>query len=206
MEGQSSSISFFVNLPILWVTAFLTILQADCFSPTTFIGTLVCHKTTTSKINHTRKEIPVEERFRHENYAPVIIEKDKWEQVQFLLQQKELIIEKIRDRKNSDIYDELLKKCEESIRLIQEEISAMEDYETTVKKRKSEIKSVVELIDDVLSDGAISDANLRLLVNKIIITEEGDKLDVHIKLNAKFTAHTLMYDENGKMTDVMLSA
>jgi len=120
--------------------------------------------------------------------------------------QKELIIEKIRDRKNLDIYDELLKKCEESIRLIQEEISALEDYETTVKKRKSEIKSVVELIDDVLSDGAISDANLRLLVNKIIITEEGDKLDVHIKLNAKFTAHTLMYDKNGKMTDVMLSA
>ena len=294
-----------------------------------YIGTLVCHKTTTSKIHHTRKETPVEERFIHENYAPVIIEKDKWEQVQFLLQQKvannvrassgnpchrytgliqcgdcgctfickkrkwrdqpvrmeyncngyhrysknhctahridedvlddliykelmrvkaeaihiyesveaevknwfkeegntkgklqqyyaqleqqradqkELIIEKIRDRKNSDIYDELLKKCEESIRLIQEEISALEDYETTVKKRKSEIKSVVELIDDVLSDGAVSDANLRLLVNKIIITEEGDKLDVHIKLNAKFTAHTLMYDENGKMTDVMLSA
>jgi len=53
-----------------------------------YIGTLVCHKTTTRKIHHTRKETSVEERFIHENYAPVIIENDKWEQVQFLLEQK----------------------------------------------------------------------------------------------------------------------
>ena len=37
-----------------------------------------------------------------------------------------------------------------------------------------------------LQEGAISDANLRLLVDKIIITEKDKKLNIKIKLNAKF--------------------
>ena len=45
-------------------------------------GTLVCHKTHTNKIYHTREVLPVEENFVHEDFVPAIISKEKWEQVQ----------------------------------------------------------------------------------------------------------------------------
>lgn len=50
-----------------------------------YCGTLVCHRSYTSKINHIRKELPKEEQYRHENAVPAIISREKWEQAQFLL-------------------------------------------------------------------------------------------------------------------------
>ena len=47
-------------------------------------GTLVCHKSSTSKIYHTRFAVPEEEQFVHEDYVPAIISKEKWSQVQFI--------------------------------------------------------------------------------------------------------------------------
>ena len=52
-----------------------------------------------------------------------------------------------------------------------------------------------------LQEGAISDANLRLLVDKIIITEKDKKLNIKIKLNAKFQGHKDCYDENGNLIE-----
>lgn len=54
-----------------------------------------------------------------------------------------------------------------------------------------------------LQEGAISDANLRLLVDKIIITEKDKKLNIKIKLNAKFQGHKDYYDTNGLIAEKM---
>lgn len=53
-----------------------------------YVGTLICHRSYTSKINHVRKELPPEEQFRHENAVPAILSKEIWEQAQFLLESK----------------------------------------------------------------------------------------------------------------------
>ncbi|MCK9479032.1 MAG: recombinase family protein [Firmicutes bacterium] len=53
-----------------------------------YTGTLVNHKYELSKINKTRKTVPVEERFRHENAVPAIISKEIWNRAQFLLEDK----------------------------------------------------------------------------------------------------------------------
>lgn len=60
------------------------------------------------------------------------------------------------------------------------------------------MKDSVEIIEEIIKEGAISDANLRLLVNKIIIFEKDKKLKIKIKLNAKFQRHKDCYDEKGK--------
>ena len=294
-----------------------------------YIGTLVCHKTTTSKIHHTRKETPVEERFRHENYAPVIIEKDKWEQVQFLLQQKvannvrassgnpchrytglikcgdcgcifsckirkrdgqsdrieyvcngyhrygrnqctphrineteidrliydeilrikelamakyqtveddikrwmrqegtvkstidklnmqlevhredlkSLLLERIRDKAHADIYDDMIAKCESQIAWLEKEINSILDYNATIKSRKSDIKSTIELLEKIVKEGEISDANIRMLVNKIIVSEQNGMISIQIKLNAKFTNHIMTYDEDNTVVTNTLSS
>lgn len=299
----------------LWVnTTVKRILQNEFY-----IGTVTCHKTYTSKINHIRKALPEDEQFKHENFAPAIISKDKWEQVQFLLSskrnnvrassgnpchrytgliecgdcgctfvckkrkwkdkpdrieyncngyhrygkehctahrideeyldkliynelmsikdealsnyksiesdvkkwmsnkgtvtnklkqlntsleqrksdQKKILLERIRDREHADIYTEMLEKCESDIQKLEYEIKSIQDYNSTIKKRKAEMKDSVEIIEEIIKEGVISDANLRLLVNKIIIFEKDKKLSIKIKLNAKFQRHKDCYNDNG---------
>ena len=53
-----------------------------------YTGTLVNHKTTTSKIYKTKSIVPEEERYRHENFLPQIIDNQVWEKAQFLLEQR----------------------------------------------------------------------------------------------------------------------
>ena len=304
----------------LWVnTTVKRILQNEFY-----IGTVTCHKTYTSKINHIRKDLPEEEQFKHENFAPAIISKEKWEQVQFLLSskrnnnvrasssnpchrytgliecgdcgctfvckkrkwkdkperieyncngyhrygkehctahridedyldkliynelmsikdealanyksiesdvkkwmsnknsvnnklkqlntsleqrksdQKEILLERIRDREHADIYTEMLEKCESDIQKLEDEIKSIQDYNSTIKKRKAEMKDSVEIIEKIVKEGAISDANLRLLVNKIIIFEKDKKLSIKIKLNAKFQRHKDCYNDNGIVSE-----
>ena len=115
--------------------------------------------------------------------------------------QKEILLERIRDREHADVYTEMLVKCEADIKRIQEEIHSIKDYNDTIKKRKAEIKNSVKIIEEILEEGEISDANLRLLVDKIIITEKDKKLNIKIKLNAKFQGHKDCYDENGNLTE-----
>lgn len=111
--------------------------------------------------------------------------------------QKEILLERIRDREHADIYTEMLEKCESDIQKLEDEIKSIQDYNSTIKKRKAEMKDSVEIIEEIIKEGAISDANLRLLVNKIIIFEKDKKLKIKIKLNAKFQRHKDCYNDNG---------
>ncbi len=120
---------------------------------------------------------------------------------QFKSDQKEILLERIRDRDHADIYTEMLNKCEADIKRLESEIQSIQDYNTTIKKRKAEMKNSVEIIEEIIKEGAISDANLRLLVDKIIITEKDKKLNIKIKLNAKFQGHKNCYDKNGLVAE-----
>jgi hypothetical protein len=111
--------------------------------------------------------------------------------------QKEILLERIRDREHADIYTEMLEKCESDIQKLEDEIKSIQDYNSTIKKRKAEMKDSVEIIEEIIKEGAISDANLRLLVDKIIIFEQDKKLKIKIKLNAKFQRHKDCYNDNG---------
>ena len=53
-----------------------------------YIGTLVCHKSYNSKINHIRKNLPSEEHYVHEDFVPAIISKENFYQVQALINEK----------------------------------------------------------------------------------------------------------------------
>ena len=83
---------------------------------------------------------------------------------------------------------------------------AITDYSATIKKRKAEMKESVDLIEQIIQEGAISDANLRLLVDSIVISEKDKKLHIKINLNAKFERHKDCYDEEGNLTERMFIA
>lgn len=289
-----------------------------------YVGTLVCHKSYTSKINHVRKELPPEEHYRHENAVPAIISKEIWEQAQFLLTQKpknnvrassgkpchrytglikcgdcgstmicrtrnwrdnptrceytcngyhrygknnctphtigekvldkliydelleikrmayenfenvdknirkwmanrptaekriidlnaqlqqrkfdqqQILLERIRDKEHADVYTEMLKTCEDDIERLTGQIKEFEDIDKTIKKRKSQLRTSMELIDSIVADGAVSDTHLRMLVDKIIVSEVDGELKVQITLNGKFRMHIDTYDENSEIVE-----
>ena len=47
--------------------------------------------------------------------------------------------------------------------------------------------NTTQILDEILSDGKISDVNLRMLVNKILIHQNEDKsLDIKFEMNGDF--------------------
>ena len=75
-----------------------------------------------------------------------------------------------------------------------------------IKKRKAEMKESIDIIERIIQEGAISDANLRLLVDSIVISEKDKKLHIKINLNAKFERHKDCYDDEGNLTESVFIA
>lgn len=96
----------------------------------------------------------------------------------------------------------MLEACENDIQQIKQEIESIKDYNTTIKKRKSEIKQTVDLIEEIVKDGAISNANLRLLVDEIKIYESDKRLKIEINLKQTLQSN-LKYKEKVKKIIVL---
>ena len=95
----------------------------------------------------------------------------------------------------------MLKTCEEDIKKLSEQIKEFDDIESTIKKRKKQMQSSLELIDNIVSEKAISDTHLRMLIDTITVSEKNGELKISITLNGDFRAHFDTYDELGEITE-----
>lgn len=305
----------------LWIsTTIKRILENEFYA-----GTLICHKTRTDKINKTFRFIPPEEQYRHENAVPAIIDRETWQQAQFLLQKRvkdrvraapgqkihrytgiiecadchsvctartrklpqggrrveyicntyhrygkeyctthlireevlddlvykellrvkkmahanweaidalakdwaaqkfnaerqidrlqerisvlkneveQILMERIRDKAHADIYDVMLQKRDEAIQSAEQQINEYRDAQASIEARKESMRPSIDLLDAITSEGGVSDAHLRMFVNKVYLHEQDGKLSVEFVLNADFQTHLDLYDQNGELTDV----
>ena len=115
--------------------------------------------------------------------------------------QQGILLERIRDKEHSDVYTQMLKVCEADIRKYETQIVELENIDATVKNRKKEIKKSIDLIDEIIANEAISDSNIRLLVEKILVKENEGKISVKIILNGEFRARLNYFDEDGIITE-----
>ena len=69
-----------------------------------------------------------------------------------------------------------------------------------IRSRQAKLKKDISLIDQILEDGQLTEAHLRLLIEKIIVFETEDGLHLEIKVKAPFQNHTDTY-ENGVLTN-----
>lgn len=100
---------------------------------------------------------------------------------------EDLIIERIGDREHATVYNNMIAKREEEIASLEKKISELKEYDKVCKQRKEHLKSTTQILDEILSEGKISDVNLRMLVNKILIHQNEDKsLDVKFEMNGDF--------------------
>ena len=290
-----------------------------------YIGTLICHKSERNKINKTFRFTEESEQFRHENYFPVIVTREIWEQAQTLLAQRKechvraapgkgilryggllrcedcgrtfvgkrvklkngerveyrcdtyhrygkehctahtvdeemldrlickellqtkqmyednwnamehlieqwrprastaarvkkltqrvevlenemevILMERIRDKANAERYDRMIQKREAEIATAKKQIEELQNIEATLRNRQSRLKRDISMMDDILKEGKLSEAHLRMLVERIYVHEEDGKLSLNICLKAPFRDHIDIY-ENGEQTECWLS-
>lgn len=292
-----------------------------------YIGTLICHKSERNKINKTFRFTDPEEQFRHENYLPMIVTREMWEQAQALLTERKeknvragtnrgilryggllrckdcgrtfigkriklksgervtyvcdtyhrygkehcsshmvdeetldrligaeilrtkkmyeenwsrmewlvekwtpkastasakisklqehillleeevevILMERIRDKANAERYDRMIAKREEQIAEAKKQIEELQNISEMLRSRQAKLKRDISLIDDILREGKMSEAHLRMLVEKILVHEEDGRLDLEIRLKAPFRDHLDIF-ENGAQTDCFPTA
>ena len=292
-----------------------------------YIGTLICHKSERNKINKTFRFTDPEEQFRHENYLPMIVTCEIWEQAQALLAERKeknvragtnrgilryggllrckdcgrtfigkriklksgervayvcdtyhrygkehcsshmvgeetldrligteilrtkkmyeenwsrmewlvekwtpkastasakisklqehillleeevevILMERIRDKANAERYDRMIAKREEQITEAKKQIEELQNISEMLRSRQAKLKRDISLIDDILREGKMSEAHLRMLVEKILVHEEDGRLDLEIRLKAPFRDHLDVF-ENGAQTDCFPTA
>ena len=292
-----------------------------------YIGTLICHKSERNKINKTFRFTDLEEQFRHENYLPMIVTREIWEQAQALLAERKeknvragtnrgilryggllrckdcgrtfigkriklksgervayvcdtyhrygkehcsshmvdeetldrligaeilrtkkmyeenwsrmewlierwtpkastasakisklqehilvleeevevILMERIRDKANAERYDRMIAKREEQIAEAKKQIEDLQNISEMLRSRQAKLKRDISLIDDILREGKMSEAHLRMLVEKILVHEEDGRLDLEIRLKAPFRDHLDVF-ENGAQTDCFPTA
>ena len=291
-----------------------------------YIGTLICHKSERNKINKTFRFTDTAEQFRHENYLPMIVTREIWEQAQALLAERKeknvraganrgilryggllrckdcgrtfigkriklksgervayvcdtyhrygkehcsshmvdeetldrligaeilrtkkmyeenwsrmewliekwtpkastasakisklqehillleeevevILMERIRDKANAERYDRMIAKREEQIAEAKKQIEELQNTSEMLRSRQAKLKRDISLIDDILREGKMSEAHLRMLVEKILVHEEDGRLDLEIRLKAPFRDHLDVF-ENGAQTDCIPS-
>ena len=100
---------------------------------------------------------------------------------------EDLIIERIADREHAQVYNNMITKRENKIKQLEQKISDLREYDKICQQRKEQLKNNTQILDEILSEGAISDVNLRMLVKKILIHQNEDKsLDIRFEMNGEF--------------------
>lgn len=113
---------------------------------------------------------------------------------------EEILMERIRDKANAERYDRMISKREEQIAQAKKKIAELENLGQTIRSRQAKLKKDISLIDQILADGCMTEAHLRLLIEKIYVYETEDGLSLDIKVKAPFQNHTDTY-ENGVLTN-----
>ena len=115
---------------------------------------------------------------------------------------EQILMERIRDKAHADIYDVMLQKRDEAIQSAEQQINEYRDAQASLEARKESMRPSIDLLDAITSEGSVSDAHLRMFVNKVYLHEQDGKLSVEFVLNADFQTHLDLYDQNGELTDV----
>ena len=85
----------------------------------------------------------------------------------------------------------------DEIAKLDKKISDLREYDKICKQRKEHLNNTTQIIDEILSEGSISDVNLRMLVKRILIHQNEDKsLDIKFEMNGEFNGTVSVFIES----------
>ena len=108
---------------------------------------------------------------------------------------EKILMARIENKENRDAYDTMIAKRREETASLQAKIEEYADLDALLRQKKATLKTSIELLDEIVASGAVSDTHLRMLVKQITVWERADDigkgthLDLEIALNANFRIH-----------------
>ena len=111
-----------------------------------------------------------------------------------------ILMERIRDKAHAERYDRMIQKREEEIAAAKKQIEELQNISAVLRDRQTKLKRDIGMIDDILAEGVMTEAHLRMLVEKIYVQETDGKLSLDIQIKAPFRTHLDVY-ENGTLTE-----
>ena len=111
-----------------------------------------------------------------------------------------ILMERIRDRSHAERYDRMIQKREEEIAAAKKQIEELQNISAVLRERQAKFKRNISMIDDILTEGAMTEAHLRMLIEKIYVQETNGTLSLDIQIKAPFRTHLDVY-ENGTLTE-----
>ena len=116
---------------------------------------------------------------------------------------EDLIIERIADREHAQVYNNMIAKREEEISALEKRIADLREYDKICKVRKEQLKNTTQILYEIISEGTISDVNLRMLVKKILIHQNDDKsLDIRFEMNREFNSTFSVFIEPKEESEI----
>ncbi len=111
-----------------------------------------------------------------------------------------ILMERIRDKAHAERYDRMIQKREEEIAAAKKQIEELQNISAVLRERQAKFKRDISMIDDILTEGAMTEAHLRMLIEKIYVQETNGTLSLDIQIKAPFRTHLDVY-ENGVLTE-----
>lgn len=111
-----------------------------------------------------------------------------------------ILMERIRDKANAERYDRMIEKREAEIAVAKKQIEELQNISEVIRSRQSKLKHDISLIDDILKEGRMTEAHLRMLVERIYVHEQDSQIELEIQIKAPFRDHLDTY-ENGELTE-----
>lgn len=104
-----------------------------------------------------------------------------------------MTIGKVTDKIRAEFYNSMIERRENEIAELQRKISDCREYDKVYKQRQQALINTSVLLDSILSEGRISDANLRMLVNAVTVHQNENKLlDMQFEINGDFINRTMI--------------
>lgn len=94
----------------------------------------------------------------------------------------------------------MIQKREEEIAAAKKQIEELQNISAVLRDRQTKLKRDISMIDDILAEGAMTEAHLRMLIEKIYVQETNGTLSLDIQIKAPFRTHLDVY-ENGVLTE-----
>ena len=96
-------------------------------------------------------------------------------------------MERIGDKEHAQLYNDMIKKRENEIVCLKNKIEESRNYDLESRKKKEQLKTAADVLEDMLKEPKITNSDLRLLVEGVLIHQNADKsIDVKITFNGDF--------------------
>ena len=94
---------------------------------------------------------------------------------------------KVTDKSRAEYYDSMIEKREKEIAELEQKIAENHQYDEVSRQKRDYLKSTSEMLSEKISNGEVSDANLRMLLNEVrVFNDEDGGIDVVLEFNVDF--------------------